>query len=249
MTCFSRKRWKVRPGLRAIFLVLVPVLGFGQAAGPAVHEHQLHGWYMYFGDHPVKGRWELHLENQWRRHDGILRWQQNLFRPGVNYQVSERVSVTAGYAQIRTFPHGDYGPPRAFNENRLWQQAIVAQRFGRVRWQHRLRQEQRWVQSAAEPESWRYSNRFRYFGKGVIPLRGRWFGAVYDEIFWTFSPGPGRRSFDQNRAYAALGRRLGRHNSVEAGYLYQWVAQGNGRVFEHNHTLQIGFFSRAPFGR
>jgi len=235
--------------LRAIFLVLVPVLGFGQAVGPAVHEHQLHGWYMYFGDHPVKGRWELHLENQWRRHDGILRWQQNLFRPGVNYQVSERVSLTAGYAHIRTFPYGDYPVPRRFDENRLWQQVVLTQRFGRVRWQHRLRQEQRWIESTTQDGLWRYTNRFRYFGKGVVPLKNRWFAAFYDEVFVNLPPLRGPRKADQNRAYGAIGKRIGRHNSLEIGYLHQLVAQANGRVFEHNHTLQIGFFSRAPFGR
>lgn len=204
---------------------------------------------MYFGDHPVKGRWELHLEEQWRRHDGIFRWQQNLFRPGVNYQVTERVSLTAGYAHIRTYPYGDYPVPNAFNEHRPWQQMIVTQRFGRIRWQHRFRQEQRWIQSAATPDVWRYSNRFRYFGKGVVPMKGRWFGAFYDEVFINLPPNLNVRKADQNRAYAAIGRRVGRHNSFELGYLYQVIAQGNGRVFEHNHTLQLGFFSRAPFGR
>jgi hypothetical protein len=230
-------------------LFLVPVLAAAQPGGPRVHTHQLNGWYMYFGDHPVKGRWELHLEEQWRRHDGILRWQQNLFRPGVNYQLTERVSLTAGYAHIRTYPYGDYTVPSAFNEHRPWQQVIVTQRFGRVRWQHRFRQEQRWVQSAAMSDEWRYRNRFRYFGKGVVPLKGRWFGAFYDEVFINLPPNAGSRKADQNRAYAAIGRRVGRHNSFEIGYLYQVIAQANGRVFEHNHTLQLGFFSRAPFGR
>jgi hypothetical protein len=57
------------------------------------------------------------------------------------------------------------------------------------------------------------------------------------------------RKFDQNRAYVALGRRFGRSNSVEIGYLHQWIAQANNRVFEQNHTLQIGIFSQAPLGR
>ncbi len=231
------------------FFLLIPLLAFGQTPQPRIHSHQFNGWYMYFGDHPVKGRWEVHLEEQWRRHDGILKWQQNLFRPGVNYQVNERFTLTGGYAHIRTHPYGDYPAPARFDEHRLWQQAVVTQRFGRVRWQHRLRQEQRWIESPTVPDLWRYTNRFRYFGKGVVPLKGRWFFAFYDEVFINLPPNSGPRKVDQNRAYAAIGRRVGRHNSIEAGYLYQVIAQANGRVFEHNHTLQIGFFSRAPLGR
>lgn len=234
--------------MRWLFLAL-PLFAAAQTPAPRVHSHQLHGWYMYFGDHPVKGRWELHLEEQWRRHDGILRWQQNLFRPGVNYQFSERVSLTVGYAHIRTYPYGEFPAARRYDENRLWQQVIVTQRLGRVRLTHRLRPEQRWVQSAAGPDSWRYRNRFRYFAKGVVPLKGRWFGAFYDEVFLNLPPAWPARRVDQNRAYAAIGRRLGRHNSFEIGYLHQFIAQANGRVFEQNHTLQLGFFSRQPFGR
>lgn len=230
-------------------LFLLPVLAAAQPAAPGAHAHQLNGWYMYFGGHPVKGRWDLHLEGQWRRHDGILRWQQSLLRPGVIYQLNERVALSGGYAHIRTHSYGAHPAPGAFNEHRPWQQVLVTQRFGRVRWQHRMRQEQRWIQSAAAPEEWRYSNRFRYFGKGIVPMKGRWFGAFYNEVFVTFPVNPGGRAVDQNRAYGAIGRRIGRHNTVEFGYMYQVIAHPYGRAFEHNHTLQLALFSRAPIGR
>lgn len=233
--------------MRWLFL-LVPSLAFGQAPSPRIHTNHLNGWYMYFGDHPIKGRWELHLENQWRRHDGILRWQQNLFRPGVNYQLNERVSLTAGYAHIRTHPYGNFPGPYRFDEHRLWQQVILTQKIGRVRFQHRLRPEQRWVESPTA-DRWVYSNRFRYFGKATIPLKGRWFATLYDEVFINLPPNQPSRKMDQNRAYAALGRRIGRHNSIEAGYLHQLLIRYGGSLYEHNHTLQFGFFSRTPFSR
>lgn len=231
------------------FLILVPILAAAQSGVPREHAQQLNGWYMYFGGHPVKGRWELHLEGQWRRHDGILRWQQSLLRPGVTYQVNERVSLTGGYAHIRTHPHGAFPVANAYNEHRPWQQVVVTQRFGRVRWQHRFRQEQRFIQSAVAPDEWSYSNRFRYFAKGIVPLRGRWFGSFYNEVFVTFPPNPGSSAVDQNRAYGAIGRRLGRNNSVEFGYMYQVMTHAGGSVILHNHTLQLAFFSRAPINR
>jgi hypothetical protein len=40
-----------------------------------VGDHNLNGWYMYFGDHPIKGGpWEAHLEWQFHRHDAIMNW-------------------------------------------------------------------------------------------------------------------------------------------------------------------------------
>ena len=100
-----------------------------------------------------------------------------------------------------------------------------------------------------DPLGWRYQNRFRYMGKATVPVKGKWFAAFYNEIFFNIAPNKGPRTFDENRAYAALGRRVGRSNSFEIGYLYQLVAQRNGVVNEHNHTLQFAWFSRTPFAR
>ena len=49
--------------------------------------------------------------------------------------------------------------------------------------------------------------------------------------------------FDQNRAYAAVTRALGKASRLELGYMNQIVQQRNGRVFENNHTLQVAVFS------
>ena len=237
-------------GLATVFLWTFSASG--QDAGQRVSTSNFNGWYMYFGDHPIKGRWELHLENQWRRNDGILKWQQNLFRPGVNFALNERVTLTAGYANIVSWPYGEYAAPRRTLENRVWQQALVSHGAGKVRLQHRFREEQRWIREYEQnggAKGWRYQNRFRYFVKLTAPVRGKWFSAFYEEIFLNIAPNKGARTFDQNRAYAAIGRRIGRRNSIEAGYLYQLVAQRNGLVTEHNHTLQIGWYSRLPFGR
>ena len=55
--------------------------------------------------------------------------------------------------------------------------------------------------------------------------------------------------FDQNRAYAAFGFRLGGSNNLELGYMQQTVQQGSGQVIEYNHTLQIAWFSSVSLGR
>lgn len=211
------------------------------------------GWYSYFGDHQIKGRWELHLENQWRRSDGGLKWQQNLFRPGVNYVLNEQVTITAGYGNILSWPYGDYPAPQRNLEHRLWEQVNFTQRFSRFRFGHRIRQEQRWIReydaATHEPVRFRYQNRFRYMARVTIPTRGKWYGTFHDEIWFHMSPNKGARTFDQNRLYGALGRKLTRNNSLEAGYMYQAVAQRNGLVTEHNNTLMVSFISRMPFGR
>lgn len=212
-------------------------------------DHNANGWFMYFGDHPLgKNKWGVHLEGQWRRHGVITKWQQLLLRPAVNYQVSPRVMLTGGYAFIDTFRYGGFPVRERFPEHRIWQQAALTARFRGWDWQHRLRLEQRFFGGFAA----RYENRFRYLLRANVPLPAggrKYYLGLYDEIMYNFGGGVARNVFDQNRAYLALGRNLGRETKLEIGFLEQTVQQRNGRIFEHNHTLQVGIFSKLPFGR
>ena len=219
------------------------------------------GWYMYFGDHQVRGRWGVHLEGQLRRNEIITAWQQLLLRPGLNYQPSKHTLLTLGYAYVKTHPYGSYAIKHAFPEHRLYQQVLARQSAGRVRIQHRFRLEQRFMGQVipsgggeAKLDSWRYQNRFRQFLKVEVPLGRKseevyWYLAAYNEVFLHLPPNLGARVFDQNRAYGALGRGLGKAGKLEIGYLHQLLAHRSGRVLESNHTLQVGFFSNVRFGK
>jgi hypothetical protein len=212
-------------------------------------DHNAHGWFMYFGDHPLgKSQWGLHLEGQWRRHDVVAKWQQLLLRPAVNYQVSKNVMLTGGYAFVETYRYGDFPARQRFPENRIWQQALITTRFRGQDWQHRLRLEQRFFGGYAA----RYENRFRYLLRTSIPLpfaNRKYYLGLYDEIMYNFGRDVAFNVFDQNRAYVALGRSIARDTRLEIGFLEQTIQQRNGRVFEHNHTLQVAIYSKLPFGR
>ncbi|MEO7653352.1 MAG: DUF2490 domain-containing protein, partial [Bryobacteraceae bacterium] len=105
-------------------LCLAAETSHGQNAG-RVWDHNNHGWYMYFGDHQVRGKWGAHLEGQWRRHDVVTRWQQLLLRPGVNYQVSKSTLLTLGYAYVKTHRYGGFPANHPFPEHRVYQQVWI----------------------------------------------------------------------------------------------------------------------------
>ncbi|MDX1982611.1 MAG: DUF2490 domain-containing protein [Bryobacteraceae bacterium] len=225
------------------------------AAQPNATDHNLHGWLVYNGDHGLSNRWGIHLEGQFRRHNLFNSWQQLLLRPGVNFSLSRNVMLTGGYAYIRTHRYGEYPFPARFPEHRVYQQAIIRSKTGRIEWQQRPRLEQRWLGVVPGPDlrpiSWRYQGRFRYLSRAAIGL-GRneptgWYIALQDEIFLNFGENKGARVFDQNRVFAAIGRRFGKAGNLEWGYMNQLVAQRNGRILEHNHTLQAVFISSLRF--
>jgi hypothetical protein len=221
-------------------------------------EHNPNAWFMYFGDHPVAGsRWGVHLEGQWRRTDLGGAWQQLLLRPGVNYQISKSTSVTFGYGFIETHPYGDRPALANFPEHRIFEQLAYTRKVGKLDLTSRFRLEQRNIGTLApkpgggfHTTDYRYENRVRYMARTTIPFSSgsKNFVALYDEILFNFGKNVDRNVFDQNRAYIAYGRKLGRETNLEIGFLEQTVQRRGGTYFEHNHTLQVAIYSRLPFG-
>lgn len=210
---------------------------------------------MYFGDHPVKAsKWGVHLEGQWRRHDELLKWQQLLLRPGVNYAIHPNVTLTLGYGYITTHRYGEYPISVPFPEHRVFQQAQVSHKIKKVGTSHRFRLEQRLLgEMGVLPggdrilTGYRHENRFRYMYRALIPIRGKWGIALYDEIMFNFGQNIGANRFDQNRAYAAVTYNLPQRSRLEIGFMEQTLQQRNGRIIENNHTFQVAIFSTMPF--
>ncbi len=213
-------------------------------------DHNAHGWYMYFGDHPIGNtKWGLHLEGQYRRHDVVQKWQQLLLRPAVNYQINRNLTLTAGYGYVRTYGYGDFTTPSAaFPEHRIWEQAWWRYSARGLNLGTRIRFENRFLGSAAGAP-YRYENRLRMFQQVTKPLNPKTYLTVYDEMKVFVKPYVSNSAFDQNRAYAAVGFNLRPTLRLEVGYLNQLLLRRSGRVIESNHTLMITFLSAAPIFR
>jgi Protein of unknown function (DUF2490) len=234
--------------LAALLLALVPAADIGDT--------NFNGWLMYFGDHPVAGKWGVHLEAQWRRTNGFSRWQQSFYRTAVNYDVNKSLQLTGGYAFAKTYPYGDFPTRQAADEHRIYQQILYKQPWKRVRMQYRGRFEQRWLdvqtQQAQGPlphAGWRMQERLRLNCRMDVPLSPKYYLAFYNELLLHVPPNLGARILDQNRAYGALGVRLNKDFRVEMGYLHQHVAQRNGRIVEENHTIQLAIYSNLALRR
>ena len=199
-------------------------LPFLLTAEERIADHNFHGWYNYFGDHPVAAsKWGIHLEAQVRRHDVATKWQQLLLRPGVNYQASKAVMLTAGYAFVRSSTYSEFAVPApASPEHRFWQQAWI-------RYPHRP-DELEHAPTIREPVSrrsrprsgrtaYRFENRFRAWQQIKVPLPQKQYFTAYDE-FWVYvKPFQSNSVFDQNRAYVALGFDLKPSLRLEVGYM------------------------------
>ena len=209
---------------------------------------QENGWYMYFGTYKVSPSLSIHSELQVRRSGIIKDPQQLLVRTGLNYHLSKATTVTLGYGFIDTHPYGKQPVPKRFIEHRLWQQLILNHSEGRFLFNHRYRQEQRWLETPLSTDSdFNYLNRSRYRFMVNIPLnnrsmdKGTVFLSLYEEIFLNFGKNVRNNIFDQNRIYAALGFQTGTNSNIQVGYLNQRIQKADGVHYENNKTFQIAF--------
>jgi hypothetical protein len=138
----SQAGYDVALSYSSAWLRLAAALPIAAASALAqVADPNLNAWGMYFGDHPIgQSRWGVHLEGQWRRHEGFNRWQQLLLRPGVNFEVNKLLLLTGGYAFINSYPYGQFPTlAKATPEHRVWEQALLRYKTGKLSWSTRLR--------------------------------------------------------------------------------------------------------------
>jgi hypothetical protein len=130
----------------------------------------------------------------------------------------------------------NYEKPLSGEEFRIWQQLSFNDRLGRLRVDHRLRAEQRFMSNAV------YRNRFRYRLNIVLPLGHEplaprsFYLTSFDEIFLT-NKAP---HFERNRIFGGGGYVCSEVVTLQAGYLYQYgysPAATTGKHFIHLSLL------------
>jgi hypothetical protein len=200
-------------------LFILSISGSIQAQNP----NDLGGWYMYFGNFRWKDSpWAIHGEMQLRKFNTTSDLDQFLVRSGIQYNTkSGQASFLAGYASITNGTAGD--SDATLHENRLYQEAILRQKAGKISLMHRYRYEQRWI------ENQDFRTRFRYALFLTVPLnskevadKGSVYLQVYDEIFINGERvNPSMQFFDRNRFYAGLGFRIQKGLAIQLGFMEQ----------------------------
>ena len=237
------------------FISLITIVAFAQ--NTRITDRNTIGWLAYTGTLRLNEKWSLHTELQLRRDRLISDPQQNLFRTGINYALSNKLGLRAGYALAETYNYGDIplnNLGKQFTEHRIFQMATLTDKAGLFEFSHRFMLEQRWIgrytsASLTKEDDFVFWNRMRYMFRTNIPLKGRTIAdktpylAFYDEILIGFGKNVNENIFDQNRLAILLGYRFSPKARIEGGYLSQ-IAQlsreVNGRnVFQDNKGILL----------
>lgn len=255
-------------------LVLIFCVLSAKAQSPRQYYHISNGWTDLNISGKIAGKFSWQLENQQRRQDQqgdynpatttgnpYHNLNQHVFRPYIHYQMSPAVRFSLmplGWIGTNRFSNGE--PSAFFSELRVSPQVILTQQLNRVRIDHRLRYEFRWLgaNQAVEDKSFIYGGdfststfrkRFRYQIKGSMPIGKAkmedktWYVQAYNELMINMGENvPNLNIFDQNRLLIGLGYRINTNLSVEMGYMQQSIFRFNNAVknnVEINNILQV----------
>ena len=204
-------------------------------------------WFAAFGNGELKTSSSKRISSQpllwwfdthYRLRDDTDGFNQSIIRPGLGWKTNEDQAVWGGYAWILTSPiEGD-----EFNEHRLWQQWTANPSDGDLRFLHRSRFEQRWVEMGDDVGlRWRQMHRVQL----TLSNSPQWSLIAWDEAFVNFNDTDwgAQGGFDQNRAFLGFGFKKSEKSRVrtEVGYLNQFI-NNQSRTDGLNHILSINLF-------
>lgn len=175
-------------------------------------------------------------------------------RTALEIKLNDHFSIVpVGY--VYTWNHQYGKQPAIFenNEHRLWEQVSYAHSLGRIKFDHRLRLEQRFIQEHSVTNEGNLidegygnkQNRLRYRFMARIPINNAslqpktWFVALYDEAFLSWGKNVTFHEPDQNRIFGGLGYEFSKMITFQGGFFYQMQIKENGAKQENNVGFQI----------
>ena len=233
-------------------LVLSLHIAFGQS-GERETVTQALQWFSINSNIKMTSRLSWIVEGQFRYADDFDQ-QQYQARTALDIKINERFSVVPlGY--VYTWNHKYGKQPAAFenNEHRIWQQIFYKHSLRRLKVDHRLRLEERFIQqhhitsdgSVVDDGYILNQTRLRYRLMARLPLNsasiepGTFFASVYDEIFYSWGEHVTYQKPDQNRMFAGAGYQFNKNFTLQGGLIYQLLVKSNGAKQENNIGLQL----------
>jgi len=230
-----------------IYLIILTTLVL-PSTSEAQNINQNSGWAALFHSQKFSDKVGAHFDFQVRSADDFDYVRNILIRPGVTWFIDNTKNATLGYALILTNQQLDGMSDSRLSESRIWEQFIYNQKIGKFSLAHRLRLEQRFIETNTDDI---FSNRIRYFFRSVIPLKKQenkfnkgLFMALQNEVFINLQNKEklNGHTFDQNRAYAAVGYRINPKIDIEAGYLNQAIKGKANNT--SNNVMQFALYTR-----
>lgn len=197
-------------------------------------------WYALNSTFRLSDRWGIVADFHMRR-DGLMDNEYFYFvRLGGVYWIQKKYPVVAGVARMWVAGSDTWAV-----ENRVYQQWSSLTEEGRLSILQRIRLEQRWrdqVTSGQVVGDKQFSLRTRYlasFQINVFKDSSKPAVVVSDEVLVQFGPTVVYNTFDQNRLFLGVRLNLGKHLSMDTGYMNVFQQRAAGDVYDVSHVFRV----------
>lgn len=181
-------------------------------------------------------RWSFYFETQARSHAMYNHFQYYEFKGGINYRINKDFSALVGFGNYGTYDWQNIRGAKTQDELRIWQQFVINQLLSRLKFEHRFRFEQAWINQ-------KFRNRFRYRINLVVPLNSKKveaktvYAAAFNEIFITDTP----PYFMRNRIFLGMGYQVNDFLTLQAGWINQFNYNFKNKGAKNFFNLTIAF--------
>ncbi|MBS7563991.1 DUF2490 domain-containing protein [Mucilaginibacter sp. Bleaf8] len=179
----------------------------------------LGGWNIITVNLPgsLKHHWGGYVELQDRNYGVTTQFYYYEVKAGVSYNFDNNSSMLLGTGRYTTYGYDEFDEGPQVTETRLWEQFNFTQYLSRIKFDHRYRVEQRWLNTG-------YRNRFRYRLTATVPInypkmqKGAAFVSGFAEAFLTNK----EPHFERSRFAASLGYQFTKAFNFQAGIINQY---------------------------
>ncbi|MDR6846479.1 DUF2490 domain-containing protein [Flavobacterium granuli] len=233
--------------LSKILAILFPFLIFGQGATKKEINQQVQTWVSLNSVTKFSEHWGVAADAHIRENGFFENNNFYFLRGGFSYFPGKSVSLTAGYAHMWLAPTKE-GWSTYADENRIYQQAQLTTKVGKVSVLQRLRNEQRWQEKMENDESTgenRFTNRIRYLASFTIPIfNNKKLPSLVlsDELLIHFGKEVVYNTFDQNRLFIGIKQNITPELSYDFGYMNVYQQKYSGYQYDMNHTIRLFFY-------
>ncbi len=223
--------------LRMKYLLYLIFWGF--TCSPLIGQSGLGTWNILNVKSEINNKWSVFAEGQIRSLSFYNQFHYYEVKGGFQYRLDKNLTAALGIGSFDTYQAGGNFVKIVNDETRIWQQIQMNQFFGRLRFEHRYRAEQRFTSNG-------FRNRFRFRFGGILPINkptitvGTLYFNAWNELFFT-NKAP---YFERNRLGLLLGYNLNPRLSLQIGWVHQFdyrINDETGRDF-----LQISFLVDVP---
>ncbi|MCU0379831.1 MAG: DUF2490 domain-containing protein [Chitinophagaceae bacterium] len=218
-----------------------------QISRPKEVNHQIQTWVSINSLFRLNPNWGVLADFHIRRNDFVEDPSFYFLRLGANYWIKDNMTAALGYGHTWFAPIREDGKTWT-NENRVYQQFLVGSSMGRTGITQRVRNEQRWVQLAENDQltgKTRFANRVRYlasFNFRIFPKPGAPTLVLADEILVQFGKDVVYNTFDQNRLFIGINKKVNPRLSFDFGYMNVYQQKITGYQYDMNHTIRLFFY-------